>query len=94
MAEEQRTVDEVLLHAFNAARATHPDFNVLESIMNHCARALFPDFKLITPAEYIECLYVIAKYADFITPDVRQAAAFQTTGSAVFEARSGSGSVQ
>jgi hypothetical protein len=75
VAEEQRTTtntNEVLLDAFAAARGTHADFDALEPIMLECAKALFPDFRLITPAEYVEALYAIAKYADCVPAEVRQ----------------------
>jgi hypothetical protein len=93
MAEEHCTQNEVLLHAFNAARKTHADFEALEPIMLTIAKAFTPDFTRIKLSEFLESLYVIAKYANFIAPEVRQAAAFHTSANAVLEARSASRSV-
>jgi len=81
---------EVLAMAFEAARATHADFVALEPIMHTIAQALYPDFSRIKPAEFVECLYAVAKYADFIAPEVREAAVLGTSATALLEARSAS----
>ena len=66
LSEDQQMLVEALI----AARKKHPDLDRLEALMETVGKALHPDFanKKITPAEYIECLYVIAKHADFVKP--------------------------
>jgi hypothetical protein len=101
MAEEQRADiriaepvgGRVLQDAIKAARAKHADWDALEPIMDSVAKTLHADFSKISVAEYVECLYCISRYADFIAPEVRQAAALRTSVSAVFDAM-GTGSVQ
>lgn len=46
----------------------HPDFNLLQPVMLHVAEAFLPDMSRMILSEYLECLYCIAKHADFAAP--------------------------
>jgi hypothetical protein len=63
----------VLVDAWNATRSRHPDFDLLEPIMDRLARALTPDWTKIAPEEYLETLYVVARHAYF-TDEARRVA--------------------
>ena len=56
--------------ALLAAREKHPDFEKLEPIMETVGAALKPNFDdgKITVAQFLECLYVIARHANFVEP--------------------------
>jgi hypothetical protein len=47
--------------AMAVARAKHSDFQVLEPVMLIIAKALTPNWQVLTPAEYISILYLIAR---------------------------------
>ncbi len=51
--------------AIAACRALHEDCAKLQGMMDIIAGAVQPDWKRLTMAEYVECLYVIAKHATF-----------------------------
>jgi hypothetical protein len=62
--------DRALLGALAAGRAQHEDFDVMLPIMDTVVSFLYPggaypDWKDISAAEFIECLYSIARYANF-----------------------------
>jgi hypothetical protein len=61
-------INQDVLDAFTAARKAHPDFDRLQPIMRVVAEAMRPDWSYVTMPEYIECLYAIAKTANFVEP--------------------------
>lgn len=64
-------INQDVMDAFAVARKAHPDFDALQPIMRTIADAMRPDWSRVTMPEYVECLYAIAKTADFAEP-VRQ----------------------
>lgn len=62
-AEWRITQDEK--DAFNGCRALHDDCEKLEVLMHVVAKTLRPDWTQMTMREYVECLYVVVKNADF-----------------------------
>ena len=67
---------QALSAAFEAARARHADFDLLQPIMNTVVRGLYPvglqpDWSKITADEFVETLYVVARYANF-TAEARE----------------------
>lgn len=51
--------------AINACHAVHEDCEKLDGMMNVISKAVRPDWTQISMAEYVECLYAIAKNATF-----------------------------
>lgn len=76
--EAEWRVNQDVMDAFNRARREHPDFDALQPIMRVVAEALRPDWTRVTMTEYIECLYAIAKAADFAEPVRKKLASVQT----------------
>ena len=76
--------DRALLAALNTGRARHADFDLMLPIMDGLAVALYPTGqypphpKGMSAEEFVECLYVIAKHADF-TADARRLAFAQAS---------------
>jgi hypothetical protein len=54
--------------AFLSARMAHDDFDALLPAMRIIAGSLRPQWSAITMTEYVECLYVITKNANFAAP--------------------------
>ncbi|MBZ5623732.1 MAG: hypothetical protein LAQ69_34285 [Acidobacteriia bacterium] len=61
-------VNQDVMDAFAAGRLAHPDFDALLPAMRIIADSLRPQWSKVTMAEYVECLYVIAKNASFAAP--------------------------
>lgn len=62
--------DQALLGGIAAGRAQHPDFDTLLPLMDSLARAFFPagappDWAQVSPCDFIEALYVMARHASF-----------------------------
>jgi hypothetical protein len=74
----QEQIDQALLGALAAGRARHQDFDLMLPIMDPVVRVLFPagmppDWSLVSADDFVESLYVIARYASF-TEDTRKIA--------------------
>lgn len=68
-------------NAIKACRHAHSDCKKLEGAMNVISPSLHPDWTRTSMTEYVECLYVIARYATFAEP-VRQALLKPSTAAA------------
>ena len=77
---------QALSAAFDAARARHADFDLLQPITDTVVRALYPeglypDWSKIRAEEFVEILYVAAKYAYF-TAEAREGVFARALGAA------------
>jgi hypothetical protein len=73
-------INQDVLDAFSAARKAHGDFNELQPIMRILAEDVRPDWSHVTMPEYIECLYAIAKTANFVEPERQKILDARNTG--------------
>jgi hypothetical protein len=67
--------------SFARAKAAHEDFTALLPAMEIISDSITPNWAHLTPAEYVESLYVIAKNASFTTA-IRDSLLKRAAGSA------------
>jgi hypothetical protein len=62
--------DQAILSGLAAGRARHKDFDIMLPLMDSLARAFFPngappDWSQVSPEDFVEALYVMARFASF-----------------------------